>query len=74
LVEKKAELGQVATAPGLNFFLRDIPSPELMVLAISDIRVGEQILPVNAATVEAFSLTRAMNIVGIKPLLVAIRA
>lgn len=54
LVEKKVGLGQVAPVPELNFFSCDIPAPELMVLAISDISVGEQILPVNAPTVEAF--------------------
>jgi hypothetical protein len=51
--KKNVEFGQVATAAGLSFLMRDIPVPELGVLAISAIEVGVQTLPVDGGTVEA---------------------
>jgi hypothetical protein len=48
---KKVEIGKVTA--GLHLLTHDIPVPELRVLAISDIEVGVQILPVDAGTVEA---------------------
>lgn len=62
VTSEKEVVGTITTAPMLNCLMHDIPVPELGMLAISDIEVGVQILPVDAGTVEAlkeaFSIDR----------------
>jgi|SRR5882724_883353 len=62
VTSEKEVVGTITTAPMLDCLRHDIPVPELGMLAISDIEVGVQILPVDAGTVEAlkeaFSIDR----------------
>jgi hypothetical protein len=56
---KKVEIGKVTA--GLDLLMHGLRLPEVRVLAISDIEVGVQILPVDAGTVEALKEVFAID-------------
>jgi hypothetical protein len=68
--EKEMRPGQVTNVPGLNLLGHNVPAPELTMLPISSVEIGDQILPVDASAVEAlkevFSIDRQVVPVPIR--------